>query len=196
MGVNILLLLAQITIFEPYRRRKIVRDVKLALDEKTLHAPSVEASAAPAPAADAQAAVAPPAEVEKQIDEIVPAIETPVEAVVVPAEITTPEAPAESVDVLVEQSAGPEIPAVADMEVLPVNDVAPSKATATAPSDFAPDLQAQIKHTWAQFEAPCRDLFSERVVQKKQIELTTLALQGAATGFAAMGLLFMLLRTR
>ncbi|KAF2861789.1 hypothetical protein K470DRAFT_299039 [Piedraia hortae CBS 480.64] len=36
MGVNILLLLAQITISEPYRRRKIVQEVKAALDERTV----------------------------------------------------------------------------------------------------------------------------------------------------------------
>jgi sensitive to high expression protein 9 len=35
MGVNIVLLLAQIAIFEPYRRKKIVKEVQKALDEMT-----------------------------------------------------------------------------------------------------------------------------------------------------------------
>ena len=34
MGVNILLLLAQIAIFEPYRRKKIVREIRSTLDER------------------------------------------------------------------------------------------------------------------------------------------------------------------
>lgn len=38
MGINILLLLAQISLFEPYRRQKIVKEIKETLDEKVLGA--------------------------------------------------------------------------------------------------------------------------------------------------------------
>lgn len=46
MGVNIVLLLAQILVFEPMRRKRIVRDVKAALDEKTFAATPEQAALA------------------------------------------------------------------------------------------------------------------------------------------------------
>ena len=41
-----------------------------------------------------------------------------------------------------------------------------------------------------------QDLFSERVIEIKKVDVTTTALQGAATGVAIMGMLFVLFRPR
>jgi sensitive to high expression protein 9 len=69
-----------------------------------------------------------------------------------------------------------------------------------------PDEQAR-ETTWKKLEqasswkqrleiskAAVRDLFSDRPVHLKQVDLTTIALQGAATGIATMAVLFLLLR--
>jgi sensitive to high expression protein 9 len=183
MGVNIFLLLAQIIFFEPYRRRKIVREMKAALDERSMVVPSlVQATAA---------------------SEVVAQAESMEQAKAVPIEVVEPEAKAEPV-VLVEQPADtitpvevtPEVveatPIVADEAVL-VNDILPSEPV---PESIWKQLEQAT--SWEQrFEiskAAVLDLFSDRHVQLKQVDVTTIALQGAASGIATMGVLFLLLR--
>jgi sensitive to high expression protein 9 len=183
MGVNIFLLLAQIIFFEPYRRRKIVREMKAALDERSMVGPGlVQATAAPG---------------------VVAQVESTEQAKAVPIEVVEPEAKAEPV-VLVEQPADtitpvevtPEVveatPIVADEAVL-VNDILPSEPV---PESIWKQLEQAT--SWEQrFEiskAAVLDLFSDRHVQLKQVDVTTIALQGAASGIATMGVLFLLLR--
>ncbi|KAI7579385.1 hypothetical protein KC346_g19185, partial [Hortaea werneckii] len=50
--------------------------------------------------------------------------------------------------------------------------------------------------SWDDVKKVAADLFSERLIQIKQVDLTTLALQSAAAGFATMGVLFLALRSR
>jgi sensitive to high expression protein 9 len=184
MGVNIFLLLAQIIFFEPYRRRKIVREMKAALDERSMAAPGLVNAAAAAPE------IVMPAE----------QVETPQNA---PVEVVQTEATAE-----------PLLPAKQLVEVdTPVEaPTEPVKATPVSVdevvliSDTVPDEQAR-ETTWKKLEqasswkqrleiskAAVRDLFSDRPVHLKQVDLTTIALQGAATGIATMAVLFLLLR--
>ncbi|EMC91685.1 hypothetical protein BAUCODRAFT_301324 [Baudoinia panamericana UAMH 10762] len=173
MGVNIVLLLAQILIFEPYRRRKIVRDVKVALDEKTLHAPARP-------------------QAERQVDEVVEPAGTPIEVV----EAAVEEA----------QRAGQprnELLGEAEQSASTAAAVAaPTPEKQDAFAVLANDMKEVPLHSprktgvLENYGAAIRDLFSERLIQIKQVELTTVALQGAATGVAMMGLLFVLLRPR
>lgn len=181
MGLNIFLLLAQIIFFEPYRRRKIVREMKAALDEKSITAPGfVQTAAAPEVVIQAE-----PAE---KINEVpVEVVETeakaePVRAAQQPDEIF---APVEAAPAPVQ--ATPIAEAVVVGETLPTQDTAES---------FWKQLEQAT--SWEQrldiSKAFVHDLFSDRVVQLKQVDVTTIALQGAATGIATMGVLFLLLR--
>ena len=97
---------------------------------------------------------------------------------------------------------------VAPVEAAPVPAVEPvsSIEESTLAADPSPVEQAPVS-IWKQLElatsweqrleiskAAFFDLFSERVVQLKQVDVTTIALQGAASGIATMGVLFLLLR--
>jgi len=183
MGVNIFLLLAQIIFFEPYRRRKIVREMKEALDERGMAGPGVLQSTTPS-------------EMMKQVAEA----EMPQE---VPVEVVETEAKVEPVPVAVQP-----LDAVAPVEAAPVtaeeavlNTTEPLLATDASPMGKASVSiwkQLELATSWEQrleiSKAAFFDLFSERVVQLKQVDVTTIALQGAASGIAAMGVLFLLLR--
>lgn len=183
MGVNIFLLLAQIIFFEPYRRRKIVREMKAALDERSMVGPGlVQATAAPEVVAQAE-----PAEQPKEVPVEVVKTEAKVEPVLVaeqPAETITPVEPfPEAIEA---------IPIIAD-EAVPIGGIAPGN---NVPSSTWEQLQ-QAK-SWEQrleiSKAAVLDLFSDRAVHLKQVDVTTIALQGAASGIATVGLLFLLLR--
>lgn len=182
MGVNIFLLLAQIIFFEPYRRRKIVREMKAALDERTMVG-SGPVQTALAPEVTAQAA---PAEQPNEVPDKVVETEAKVEPVVLVEQPVDPITPATEVPETTEVT-----PVIAD-EVL-VAEIASSDV-------LQESIWKQLERatSWEQrFElskAAVLDLFSDRHVQLKQVDVTTIALQGAASGIATVGLLFLLLR--
>ena len=166
MGVNIVLLLAQIGIFEPYRRRKIVREVQKALDEKILASPRTEMER------EIDQVVEPRGLLVEQIEESIPdqdVAKQPLDSLVSP-----------------EKDAG-KTPLAAG-ELLPEQAARPSPSPSVYPGTWA--------GTWDAYKESFQDLFSERVIQLKKVDVTTTALQGAATGVAAMGLLFVLFRPR
>nr|OQO24813.1 hypothetical protein B0A51_06811 [Rachicladosporium sp. CCFEE 5018] len=171
MGVNILLLLAQILLFEPYRRRRIVREVKEALDEKS-------------------------------ISHVVPVVAVQEESVPaevlgpVPAAVALREASAADPVVVVpvptgELSTSPETPALSSM---------PAAAAVTAsPAALLPQPIAEpgsFEQSIEQYRESFLDLFSERLIELRKVDVTTVALQGAASGVAVMGFLFLLLRPK
>ncbi|KAF2771451.1 hypothetical protein EJ03DRAFT_29642 [Teratosphaeria nubilosa] len=179
MGVNMILLLAQILLFEPYRRRKIVKEVKAALDDKTVSLPIKE--------------------VERQVDEVVELDGGKLEALQdVPAMESAKEQPPNAVSSdKVDDGAGKD--ALAADELLPEGslDIAdPVVPKVAAPEAAASPASFASANTWEAYQAAFYDLFSERMIQVKKIDLTSVALQGAATGVAAMGLLFLLWRPR
>lgn len=171
MGVNILLLLAQIVVFEPYRRKKIVSQVKAALDEKSL-----------------------PGEVAQETKALTPSVE---EASAAVEQVIAEEPPAEQLlDKLAsEKPAQVEVGTapVAAGEVLPEETVEQATQSVLATSSHG---TKPAEDWWEAYQAAFVDLFSERMVQLKKVEVTTVALQGAATGVAAMGMLFLLLRPK
>ena len=188
MGVNIFLLLAQIIFFEPYRRRKIVREMKAALDERTMVG-SGPVQTALAPEVTAQAA---PAEQPNEVPDKVVETEAKVEPVV-----------------LVEQPVDPITPATEVPETTEVTPVIAHEVQVAeiASSDVLQESSVLQESIWKQLEratsweqrfelskAAVLDLFSDRHVQLKQVDVTTIALQGAASGIATVGLLFLLLR--
>ncbi|KAF2103432.1 hypothetical protein NA57DRAFT_33160 [Rhizodiscina lignyota] len=159
MGFNIFLLLANIGVFEPWRRRRMVREIKAALDEK------------------AQAGVIQTAAIEEAIDEaVLPEGATPEEV-----------EKAEEEDVLaIATSADDFVGAVAAEAFSAVGDQ--SKPTAL------PQERAQrLMQSW---QTALQDLFSQRLVSVRKVDMTTLALESVAIGATVVGVLVMLLRPR
>ena len=169
MGVNIVLLLAQIAIFEPYRRKKIVKEVKVALDE--MHPAS------------------PNAEVERQIDVVVEPAGVSIEQ-----SETVQEIPKQPLDAFVPADPSVGKTPLAIGEVLPQEAV--QLASSPQPMPSPPIYPPTWAGSWDAYKDSFQDLFSERIVQLKKVDVTTTALQGAATGVAAMGILFVLFRPR
>ena len=187
MGVNIFLLLAQIIFFEPYRRRKIVREMKAALDERSMVGSGlVQATAAPEVVAQAV-----PEEQPKDVPAEVVETEAKIEPVLLVEQPMDTDTPVEAVPEVVSEAVGA-TPSIADEAILDGNIV---------PSEIATESiwkQLEQAKSWEQrleiSKAAILDLFSDRHVQLKQVDVTTIALQGAASGIATMGLLFLLLR--
>lgn len=167
MGLNIILLLAQITIFEPHRRRKIVRDVNQALEEKTL----VSATVA----------------VEKQIDDVVEPEGVRLEAV------ESASMPVQPLDAFVSTQAGIEKDSPGGEQLPVAAGVVYDSTEPVLSQRFNPNSWSE---RWEHYKEGMQDLFSERLIQVKKVDMTTTALQGAATGVAAIGLLFVLWRPK
>ncbi|EME40902.1 hypothetical protein DOTSEDRAFT_99156, partial [Dothistroma septosporum NZE10] len=178
MGLNILLLLTQIAIFEPYRRKKIVREMQAALAERTLHAnPAVESKV-----------------VEQHVDDAMPPSDTNPEEVLADEKVLTSSTSSNAVakETL---AAGEMLPAEATDTVNVVSASAEVVRSATEESPEHTSTPSIAKeNTLEAWQESFRDLFSERVVQLRKVDVTNTALQGAATGVAMMGLLFVLFR--
>ncbi|TKA61231.1 hypothetical protein B0A49_08749 [Cryomyces minteri] len=171
MGVNIFLLLANLVVFEPWRRRKIIREVRTALEEKTF------ATAVP---------ISPT--LEKEVDEATmaesPAIvlEDTARADLLPA---GEQNPLERLVAETEQSVPGEL-STANSRIASVDEQSPPEAS----------WRGKLKLQIATCRAYLHDLFSEREISLRRVEITTIALEGAAAGVAFMGLLIVLLRPR
>ena len=165
MGLNIILLLAQIAIFEPYRRRKIVREVKKSLDEKSVRVPLE-------PVTERDDTTS--AEIAEVAVETSSMPEQPLDAFVTPP-VTAGKTALGPGEVLPEEAAQ-------------VSDPQPVQSQSTEPT--------KLPGTWEAYMESLQDLFSERIIEIKKVDVTTTALQGAATGVAIMGMLFVLFRPR
>ncbi|KAK4617948.1 Sensitive to high expression protein 9, mitochondrial [Fulvia fulva] len=171
MGLNILLLLTQIAIFEPYRRKKIVREMQAALDERTLHAnPAIEPKAA-----------------EKQADNATPPSDATSETILAVTSSTSNEVVAKET-----LAAGEVLPAEATDVVAAIPT--PSEVVQDVTPEYIAAPIGSKENTLEAWQEAFRDLFSERIVQLRKVDVTNTALQGAAAGVAVMGILFVLLR--
>ncbi|KAK4998515.1 sensitivity to high expression protein she9 [Elasticomyces elasticus] len=201
MGLNIFLLLASLVIIEPWRRRRLVREVRRALEEK-----SDKTGALPLTAAEAA------------IDKVVESAEIPIEApehtdasdtgvVVVDTampvadEPATEQEPVGELALEVGEVLPPETTDIAEAVAAPAEPEAEAPATVPAPVDSIQIEPERLSpESWTAmlevYKEAFQDLFSERQIQLKKVDITTIALEGAAAGVAVMGLLFVLLRPR
>jgi len=178
MGVNILLLLVSIVVFEPWRRKRLVREFRTALEEKSISSTSSTAAVAEVDKVTEPSATHLEAEetgktaAEMVLEKIMP---TPM-----PEEETVGEAP------------------LASGEILPKKAVDWSEETQSALNAEGSIFDRIVKDpgSWDAYQQTFQDLFSEQNVMLKKVDVTTIALEGAATGVAIMGLLFVLLRPR
>lgn len=193
MGVNIFLLLVTMVVIEPWRRRRLVREVRKALDEK-----SAVASVAPNPA------------VEKQIDQVVEPAGTPLEALERQAVAAEQHVSESGAEIAVTEPEVGEQPEAAGTLPLASGDVLPEEAVDILPETPPTPIEeptmeqpvgevfdeAVTPSTLDRYKAFFRDLLSERQVTLKKVDVTTIALEGAAAGIAIMGFLLVLFRPR
>ncbi|KAF1965244.1 hypothetical protein BU23DRAFT_519918 [Bimuria novae-zelandiae CBS 107.79] len=185
MGLNIFLLLATMIIIEPWRRRRMVREIKTALEaQKTateavtatpaaitpaipteVEVKEVSAEAIPASAITADMVdTAPPAQQEAQA--IAEA------AVTTDASPTMPELPGElSGDLPTGFSAAP-IPNEKD---IPLESITTEEGVRGSPAPAAQTWQERVTYV-------AKDIISERTISMRRIDYTAAILQGACAG--------------
>ena len=169
MGVNVLLFLVFQIGVEPWRRKRLVK----GFEEKVMEALEREGSAVGAPPSGVQVAQ--------------DATSADAQGV---QESTTP---ADMGDALISAAADP-----APEASLPVQEDTPSDIVFVEPSKGSKlDLQQQYqKSIIGSIRAWIQDIFSERQIVLRRIDVTTAILEGAAAGVTFVGTIVLLLRLR
>jgi sensitive to high expression protein 9 len=162
MGLNILLLLANVVVIEPWRRRRLVREFRSALEEHKVHPTNVTPLAAIE--ADIYDAVGP-------VDNLLESLEE---------EMSATDADATKVDTNGAASEGKGSEQVQE-SVINIQDHPP----------ITPD-PLSIKRMKTTLE----DLFSDRIIQTRRVDMTAATLQGVVFGTAVAGLVSFLLKPR
>jgi sensitive to high expression protein 9 len=158
MGLNILLLLANVVLLEPWRRRRLVREVRSALEEHKL----------------AVASEVPIVGVESEIDDIVWPAGVPLE--------TLEQEAAERTAAVVKDAAV--VGKDGEEDGIPLVSESPT-----------PPLPALWSFDGLRFYII--DLFSDRIVRIRQVDVTTIAVEGIAAGATAAALVvYIFLRSR
>jgi sensitive to high expression protein 9 len=193
MGVNIFLLLLSLAILEPWRRRRMVREIKDVLETQrpALSAAPISVAPAVAPSQDVRDTTA----IEEEIDRVI-------EADDVEAELTTPTPstlPEEIPTSKPEESQptpptpAPETPEPAESVIDPHFGVATPGPVPLAPEPLpqhpteTTEPTLSIPDTWqGKVTAIAEDIVSHRVISMRRIDYTTAILQGAAAGAVIM----------
>jgi sensitive to high expression protein 9 len=205
MGVNIFLLLLSLAILEPWRRRRMVREIKNTLEAQQKIAmdavrPSIAAAAAPASATQGLTAI------EEEIDRVVDRTDASTKATtsVVPERIieesptagTNPILPVEPVP---EPAADP-LPTSTEPKV---ETLTPEEEALTPEERIAVAEESAPIHTtpasklenWQQKASYiAHDMVSDRVISMRRIDYTSAILQGAAAGAVITASIIAMLR--
>lgn len=210
MGVNIFLLLLSLAILEPWRRRRMVREIKGALE-----AQRVTTDAAPAATTATMLSAAPASKqlavIEEEIDKVFESV----------SEVAEPTSPAATDSAVNEPPIGGEetvpvadfAPIVAELHksvVSPEPDAAvPGAAPLTsseaeispqASIDIAEEVaapktpQGTLRQWQSKAAAVAQDIISDRTITMRRIDYTTAILQGAAAGAIITGAIIAMLR--
>lgn len=170
MGVNVLLFLVFQIGVEPWRRNRLVK----GFEDKVMEALEREGSAVEVtPAEIPMVQGATPAEVHQ------------------PLEATTPADTGEDTQIPATADPLPEVP-------LPRQGDIPSEILSVESSSGS-KLDSQLRIPMSTFESIkewIRDMFSERQIVLRRVDVTTATLEGAAAGVAFIGMLVLLLRPR
>ncbi|KAF2149007.1 hypothetical protein K461DRAFT_232293 [Myriangium duriaei CBS 260.36] len=201
MGFNILLLIANIGIFEPWRRRRMVREVKAALDEKTMTSGTlfVEKAADETPTlAPALKTVpievvetAPTKEVEKQIDEVTEPTNQTIETLVAEPEVE-PRKPEPELEVNLDE--------VAVVLEPPATEGPPftSEPFSAKAKNLAAKIAFSAQQAWRRTTEVYSEWFqgplSDDPMTLTKAEVTSVAVEGMAVGLAIMAGAIALLR--
>ncbi|KAF2494328.1 hypothetical protein BU16DRAFT_540806 [Lophium mytilinum] len=213
MGVNIFLLLASLVVIDPWRRRRLVREIRRTLDEqKPVLAPIVAPAALAAPTSltpavpvqsfeDAIDSVVEPAGVtlESLGDADTSTQDTPASTTPTVEAITPPQAFVAAADDPTSRET-PEIQAVEVVQT-PAQDPV---STPQPDSGETPAMALTQPHAWQQrftdliqhYREYFLDLLSERPILLRKVDMTAATLEGAAVGALLMSLLLALVRPR
>jgi sensitive to high expression protein 9 len=176
MGFNIFLLLATMVIIEPWRRRRLVKEIRRTLEEN-----------------QSPAAVPSLPLISEQIEAVVEQEGIPSEALEEPTvktSTTTTELP---IALAVDDESRPKLESPATSVVSGEEIVAVYE-----PMAATPELVPSSDPWWIieQSKFYVQNLFSEKFVSVRKIDMTTIALEGFAAGVAIMGLLIVILKPR
>jgi len=206
MGVNIFLLLLSLAVLEPWRRRRMVREIKKALEAQHQIAmdaatSSAAAAAAVAPASTTQGLTA----IEEEIDRVVDRADASANKTtpVVPEEVIE-ESPTAGTNIVspVEPEIIPEV--IAEPAVTPeAETLTPEEKTLTpeerviiaeeaSPSHTTPPSKLESWQQKASFIA--HDIVSDRLISMRRIDYTSAILQGAAAGAVITASIIAILR--
>jgi len=209
MGLNIFLLLASLLVIEPWRRRRLVREIRSALDAQILALEAQPASATKLQPTSltAESQSAPNTEIPSALAVEIPSKSTSEESAEEVAEATgtilediaraeqsgvlVPEAeehvPSIEEDIITKMPVGSE-ESLSDGEPAP----ALTKETGDTPKEQS---TGPAWVTWKnKVILEVQDLFSERTVSIRRVEYTAAVLQGAAAGAFCCALLLQLVR--
>jgi sensitive to high expression protein 9 len=207
MGVNIFLLLLSLLIFEPWRRRRIVREIKSALEAQKMAAAVTPVSAAMLPAA--ATALQDRAAIEAEIDNTMELMPTPSnaakpalsEAAIIESSKTDTNHSTRQTPNLVEQSvSGSIVNPVPDRAVPLVSigaGMSPQDSTnITEEALHGHELDSKV-NTWREsISWVAHDIVSDRIFSMRRVDFTTAILQSAAAGAViAAALIAMIRRT-
>lgn len=175
MGVNIFLLLTSLVILEPWRRRRMVREIKTALEAQR---PVVEASSRP-PSATA---------IEEAIDEVVEPVGQPAEETDSETTSTSSISVVEPADSALEganpaQKEVPEPFHTANPVTEPPAPPTPELIEAVAAMDIVEEVSSDMT-LLEKITAKINDLKSEDYVSVRKKDFTAAFLAGAALGWA------------
>ena len=164
MGVNILLLLFTMVAIEPWRRKRMVKEIRKTLDENQAAIPQVQVLK------NEMDTIAEP-EITSREAKSSATHETP------PSEVSPP----------------PEISPVDDTSILRKYETVKEGI----PAPQVPPTPAVDKlPTLVTLREDVKDLFSERLVTLRKVDVSAIALEGAATGAAVAALLIFLLKPK
>jgi sensitive to high expression protein 9 len=211
MGVNIFLLLLSLLIFEPWRRRRIVREIKSALEAQKVATAVTPVSAAMPPAA--AIAMQDRASIEAEIDKPMELMPTPPitarpalsEAAIIESSRTDTNHSTRQTPTLVEQSTpesmvkpvpDPAVPGAAPL--ISIGAGTPSQDSINITKEALRGHEVDSKaDTWRdRISWVAHDIVSDRVFSMRRVDFTTAILQSAAAGAViAAALIAMIRRT-
>ncbi|KAF2734993.1 hypothetical protein EJ04DRAFT_465747 [Polyplosphaeria fusca] len=185
MGFNIFLLLASLIIIEPWRRRRLVKEIKSSLNAQRV---ALETAVPPPRISELEAAI--DAEVEPTsvfLEENKPKVQTaPPEA-----DIKETIEVQEHVPEIVSEIAT-EAPTTTTTPTTPPQEQKPGLATEVEGVSLPPVIAAwRDRAVWI-----AKDIFSERIMSLRRLDFTIAVVQSAAAGAIITGALLALLRPR
>ncbi|KAF1846577.1 mitochondrion biogenesis protein [Cucurbitaria berberidis CBS 394.84] len=209
MGVNIFLLLLSLAILEPWRRRRMVKEIKNALEA---HKTAMEAVPALAPTLVATPAPGSGKEdltgIDKVFDENAPVQTTTPAPAVTEAiiEASPPAGTGEAVNAepssvsdaipeeLVEPTPDPAVPGAAPL-TLDEAELSPQASINIAEEASTSDgVETKLQSWHEKVTAVVQDVVSDRVISIRRVDYTTAILQGAAAGAVITAAIIAMLR--
>tara|TARA_R110002003_G_scaffold96_30_gene7677 strand:+ start:29041 stop:29892 length:852 start_codon:yes stop_codon:yes gene_type:complete len=201
MGVNIFLLLLSLAILEPWRRRRMVREIKSALDAQNIAREATPAlvTAVPPPALEVDLRA-----IEAEIDRIAELENASLVGTVRSgADQAVEESPTAGTDVSKADSDAMPLPAVDQVPDAAAPGAAPlTTETVSVPAciDIVEEVQAggdpqgKLGSWRSTITSVAQDIVSDRIISMRRIDYTTAILQGAAAGAIIAATLAAILR--